>query len=451
MDEVGSRIHIRASVTAEGALDNISLHIGPDSSEGDIAAHIERIVAMRRASTLLGRARRALTGMRRAVDSPEAGHAFQEAEKIPQMIDDRLRQLADPELSGGERDVLESEIDMLESNLDHFSRLAREGSSAPGSGSGTIARPDAPSPDYPDPPVGHYYRRRGEGWDLQRLPDGDPTIEPQTLVQDGVNPNGSPRYVARPRAEVSGSGPIDPSIRLAGSDIETDAFTLSETASARMTEIAGERMSEIAARDAASAEVARLRGLLGLTEAETSSANIDATLGRLRNDPSVNQSLVDDLARQRGLLRDARRDLNRASELLGNTAAMDVMRSRNATPLFGNPSPPGRPGEFDFIYVTRNAEGHIDQIYVVEAKGASSTLGTADFDGMAREQGSRAYLEGIARSMRTENGSELDQVLQTIINRPPDGPDVRYIFVHAPVDDAGNALPPRVAEFDIGS
>jgi hypothetical protein len=451
MDEVGSRIRIRAVVTAEGSLDNIALHFGPDTSEADIAAHIERIVALRRTSTLLGRARRALTGLRgRAPDGSEAGHAFHEAEKIPQMIDDRLRQLANPDLSGAERDVLESEVDMLESNLDHFSRLAREGNTMPGSGSGSIARPDAPTPDYPDPPVGHYYRRRGSGWDLQRLPDGDDSIVPQTLVQDGVNPNGTPRYVVRPRSEVSGRGPVTPAIMREDSDIADDAFEVGEGADETMRGIAGERLAEIEARDTASRELATVRASLGLTEADTSSTNIDTTLARLRGDASVDQSLVDELARLRGALRDARRDLNRASELLGNTAAQDVMRARGARHVWGDPTPPGRPGQFDFIYATYNANNEIETIFVVEAKGASSTLGTADFDGVAREQGSRAYLEGIARSMRTDEETTLNTVLDTIINRPPDGPDVRYILVQAPVGADGMPLPPRVSEFDIG-
>ncbi|HUQ03195.1 MAG TPA: DUF4157 domain-containing protein [Kofleriaceae bacterium] len=450
MDEVGSRIHIRADVTAEGALDNISLHFGPDTSEADIAAHIERIVAMRRASTLLGRARRALTGMRRAVDGSEAGHAFHEAEKIPQMIDDRLRQLANPELSGADRDVLESEIDMLESNLDHFSRVAREGSTAPGTGSGTIARPDAPNPDYPAPPPGHYYRQRGEGWDLQRLPDGDDTIEPQTLVRDGTNPNGSPRFVVRPRSEVSGRGPVTRAVMREDSDIADDAFAVEGDADEAMRGIARERLAEIEARDTASRELATVRASLGLSEADTSSTNIDTTLARLRGDPAADQALVEELARLRGALRDARRDLNRASELLGNTAAQDVMRARGARHLWGDPTPPGRPGQFDFIYVTRDANNQIDGIFVVEAKGASSSLGTAEFDGVAREQGSRAYLEGIARSMRTDEETTLNGVLDTIINRPPDGPEVRYILVQAPVDGNGMPLPPRVSEFDIG-
>jgi hypothetical protein len=49
---------------------------------------------------------------------------------------------------------------------------------------GHIGRPDAP-PGYPEPPAGHYYRRRGDGWDLQLYPDTTADTPRFTVESDG--------------------------------------------------------------------------------------------------------------------------------------------------------------------------------------------------------------------------------------------------------------------------
>jgi hypothetical protein len=272
-----------------------------------------------------------------------------------------------------------------------------------------------------------------------------------TVVPIEPDPGTGVRFEVVTRASVSG-GPVDPAVMRRGADggIEYDAV-LSPEARTEMGTIADRRLQEIQARDHEMAEVERLRGALGLSPEDTSSDNIAETIERLRteraHDPAALE-MVEDLARARGAESVARRELTQASELMGNTAAVEVMEARGATPLWGNPTPPGRSGEFDFIYVIRNEHNEITQVFVVEAKGATSSLGAADFDGM-REQGSRAYMRGIAEGMRPRDDSELDRVLRSIAAPSGDGPEVRYLLVQAKIDAGGNPLPPRVREFDV--
>lgn len=72
---------------------------------------------IRRASTLLSRARRLAT---------TSGHAEQEVLKIDQMIQDRLRQLRTA-LSPQTRAMVDAELDVLQANLDEFTDIAARG------------------------------------------------------------------------------------------------------------------------------------------------------------------------------------------------------------------------------------------------------------------------------------------------------------------------------------
>lgn len=179
--ELAARSHIDFTVNPDGSLQNLTLRFGPTTADGDLAAEVERVVVIERASRVLSRAR--------AITS-RAGHAEQEVIKIEQMIQDRLRQLRGP-LSPQSRELVDSELDVLQANLDEFERVAASGD--PALGSGRIGRPDAP-PGYPEPPAGHYYRRRGDGWDLQLYPDTPEGTPRFTLEPDG---SGGWRTVSR--------------------------------------------------------------------------------------------------------------------------------------------------------------------------------------------------------------------------------------------------------------
>ncbi len=224
-----------------------------------------------------------------------------------------------------------------------------------------------------------------------------------------------------------------------------------------MDRLATSRLEEMQARDHAEAEVERLRNDLSVREEDLSADNLDDTLARLRREHAGDADAlarIDDLERHRRALTDARRELVRDSEEMGNVVADETIRSMrpNARILYGDPhGRGGRPGEFDFIYIERDADGRIATIIVVEAKGASSGLGTREVNGLDREQGSPAYLSAIAETMRTRDGSDLDMALAQIAHRRPPGAEVRYILVEARVDSGGNPVAPRVSEFDLSA
>jgi hypothetical protein len=210
MDEaLGSGAHIDFTVGNDGALSALTLRFGPQTTEGDLAAHVERIVAIRRTAGLLTRARAALRGSKSFPLNTRAGHAAEELPKLEQMIQDRLRQLRSGALSPQSTELVEAELDVLEANLDEFAGVLQRGDLSPGPG--RIGRPDAP-PGYPDPPEGHYYRRRGSGWDLQRYPDAD--VEPYTLQRDGA---GGWRIVGR-------EGVAPPAVRFPKGTSKAQAF-----------------------------------------------------------------------------------------------------------------------------------------------------------------------------------------------------------------------------------
>jgi hypothetical protein len=226
MDLTGSSIHINYEVTAEGAIESMALHFGPATSDADIAAHVDRIVAIRDASSFLSRARAAISGMEEAPAGTVAGDAAHEAAKVPDMIQDRLRQLAG-DLSPAERDVLESEIAVLRSNYEHFSGIAASGDLS--AGTGTIARVDAPTPEFPPAPPGYYYREGGEhGWDLRRRPGREGEVLPpredltvRQLTQeeiDALPPGSTVRYGTGPRPDVTET------LRFDSDTLPADAF-----------------------------------------------------------------------------------------------------------------------------------------------------------------------------------------------------------------------------------
>ncbi len=206
-DGLGAGSQIDFTVGDDGALSGLTLRFGPHTPDGDLAAHVERLVTIRRAASLLGRARAALRESRAFPLGTRAGEAAQEVPKLERMIQDRLRQLRGGSLSPQSAEVVEAELAVIKANLDEFAVVLARRDLAPGTG--RIGRPDAP-PGFPDPPEGHYYRQRDDGWDLQRYPDAD--VEPCTLQDDGA---GSWRIVGR-------DGVAPPAVRfLEGTSRET--------------------------------------------------------------------------------------------------------------------------------------------------------------------------------------------------------------------------------------
>jgi hypothetical protein len=109
---------------------------------------------------------------------------------------------------------------------------------------------------------------------------------------------------------------------------------------------------------------------------------------------------------------------------------------------------PGKTGEFDYVY-TKGGKPPSD-IIIVEAKGASSDLGSANTDEGKASQGSPEYLRETARKMAAkESDPAMKQMWLDIAEGNSDAPNVRYVVVKAPVDGAGNPQDGQVSEFDL--
>jgi hypothetical protein len=202
---LGPGAHIDFTVNPDGSLQGLTLVFGPSATDGDLAAHVERVVAIQRASGLLARARTMTTSL-----GTRAGEAAQELPKLERMIQDRLVQLRSGTLSPESTQIVESELDVFRANLDEFADVLARGDAAPGIG--RIGRPDAP-PGYPAPPEGHYYYQKGNGWDIRRYPDTD--VPASTLEPDG---SGGWRVVSRE------GGVTTPSPRFAEGTTAEQAF-----------------------------------------------------------------------------------------------------------------------------------------------------------------------------------------------------------------------------------
>ncbi|MFE5666855.1 hypothetical protein ACFQ7W_23390 [Streptomyces niveus] len=86
-------------------------------------------------------------------------------------------------------------------------------------------------------------------------------------------------------------------------------------------------------------------------------------------------------------------ELNKKSEELGMIAARDFGVSRGAVPMYEGP--PGTPGTFDLAMLK---PGPPPSIFIAEAKGGSSKLGTRSIQGTAYQQGHAEYLSWMLKN-----------------------------------------------------
>ncbi len=271
-------------------------------------------------------------------------------------------------------------------------------------------------------------------------PRADGTVSPQRDFSAEAMREGRTTFeeLFPPRGDIRPAGFVAAD---APSDFRESGFTPTGAAAADIATSAAARRAAMSRRADSDAAVTRLATELGVTpESLSSTADATVTIERLRreaNGDAARLARIDELARQRGLLTDARRDLTQASERAGNTMAMEYMRSRHAdyTNLHpgGTPTVPGRSGEFDFVYVRT---GPPLSVVVVEAKGASSGLGVGA--GGTAQQGSPEYLTHLARQMLgSATDPHLRQALQAIIDRDAGGTaDIHYVLVEAPMETA---------------
>ncbi|RME20722.1 MAG: hypothetical protein D6798_19830 [Deltaproteobacteria bacterium] len=173
--QLGDGARIRYEGDGSGGMRSVVLEIGPEVTEGDLAAHLDALVLMQRLETLDNRLGRLLEGG----DSPPAGTAGFEARaelrKLREMVKARRAVLTDAPLSPDTRQLVQGEIDVMEANAEHFAARVDE----VGVGTGEVARPDAP-PGYPPLPRGPdgeqlyaYFKNSDGEWDVRRWPGSD--------------------------------------------------------------------------------------------------------------------------------------------------------------------------------------------------------------------------------------------------------------------------------------
>jgi hypothetical protein len=135
------------------------------------------------------------------------------------------------------------------------------------------------------------------------------------------------------------------------------------------------------------------------------------------------------------------------SEKMGEAAADAYMKSKGMTPEYtGSGS-----RTVDKVYV--DTEG---KVYVVEAKGGSSDLGTkvsteGSTKGKILEQGSREYLEQTIKEMKASGVKEKIDAAEKIETalKSEDPSKFEYIHVSQKVGPNGELLPATIKKFDI--
>jgi hypothetical protein len=165
----------------------MTLRFGPGTTDADLAAHVDRVAAMQRALAVRDKAARLLT---------TAGHAEQEALKIRDLIEARVRELRRP-MAPATRATIEDDLAVLERKLDEYLAVAASNDATPGSG--RIGTPEELWRYPPLPEHHHFHQRDGipGGYDLQLdpyAPEGTPRF---TLAPDGA---GKFRLAPRPDA-----------------------------------------------------------------------------------------------------------------------------------------------------------------------------------------------------------------------------------------------------------
>ncbi len=223
----------------------------------------------------------------------------------------------------------------------------------------------------------------------------------------------------------------------------------------KMDQLAHQRRAQIAERNRLEGEVQRLMDEMSLSEDDLTSERWHETIDRLRREvgsDAAARARVDQLEQSRRGLATARDQTNAASEQIGGRMAMDYMAQQQgrAQRVYGDPTRRGRPGEFDFIYVVTNSQGRVVEVFLVEAKGGSSTLGTRLVEGVQQKQGTPAYARSIAEAMLADASlsSTLREALKAVDNPDAHVP-VRYLLVEARLDGGGAPRPGRVSQFEL--
>jgi len=300
--------------------------------------------------------------------------------------------------------------------------------------------------DHVTPPDGYHWNSDGTGTPFlvrDATTDGGGNAVPERALDPAAAARGetNPDLLFPVRPDTVVPAQFHPEANGAFADPD---FTPSADARTRMDQLAAQRRGAVVSRTNAEGRIARLANELGLSPADLDALNgsgAAAVVQRLREagGDAARQAKVDELATATGALSTARLDVTRASEQIGNQMALDYMRqshsdARRVFPSDADLAAPGRPGEFDFIYIVGQPPNH--SVIVVEAKGGSSRLGTRSAGAQGDvQQGSAPYLDSVARAMQGSATGDLRAALDGILDRRATGTEVHYVLVEAPLTD----------------
>jgi hypothetical protein len=467
-DLPGSTVRVHYTHDDKGRITGIEVRVGPDAKARHIADHAATIKTMQRYQGVAGKARALVDRFTAWLSkNPKAGpgtlawETKREVEKLTAIIENRQRQLDDPNLTDAERKELEKELDSYEKQLAEHEKVLETVTNEPGRGyvaarsAGESAR-DIAQREYgkdgrtvPDPPEGYH-------WSVDN--NGDPIV-----VRDRVQVDGqeipSRQYDSKTRTfPVRPDNPIPPRYR-------NDENAINGTHPATSADIEAKglaRQQAVTDVQAAREEVDRLARIAKIPpEVDVKSADgnkyIEDQIKAAAGDP-VKLRQLQDLATARNKLTAERAKLTQASEQLGNQMAEEYMDAHfgengDIAPGYEKTYPttstytPGKSGEFDYVYTKGQPPS---EIIIVEAKGASSDLGSANTDAGKASQGSPEYLRETARKMASkETDPTLKKMWLDIAAGKKSAPSVRYVVVKAPVDGDGKPQEGQVSEFDL--
>jgi hypothetical protein len=129
-------------------------------------------------------------------------------------------------------------------------------------------------------------------------------------------------------------------------------------------------------------------------------------------------------------------EVNEESRQLGENAAAGVMTNKGGKKLYPLGKPYSTAGDFDQVWQVGN------ELYIVEAKGGSSGLGSRALkSGAHAEQGTREYAMSVAENMARNGATKEIRALGDRMRDLIKSGKIKYVLVRAPVgEEAGRAV-----------
>jgi hypothetical protein len=465
----GSTVQVHYTHDDRGRITGIEVHAGPDAQPRHIQDHVPTIRAMQRYTGVAGRARALvdrfrgwLTGNPNAGPGTLAWETHREVEKLTGIIENRAKQLEDPNLTPAQRRELERELDSYEKQLAHHEKVLEDVTNEPGRGYvaanqyGRTGREEAQhryGDDVPDPPNGYHWSLAPDGSPIvvrDRKKGDDGTTRPPREFNPDATPDPSDPLAQWPERTVTGARYRTDPDAISGeqpvtADVRKRAAERQKVANAKATDKT--TMDKLAKQAKITADLTKKDGA-DIIKAERDKAAAKGDQARV--------ALLDKLAAAQSSYKKNELELQRQSEQLGNEMAEAYMAAQHPDhtqkyPPPGTPYSPGKQAEFDYVYTQGEPP---TSIIIVEAKGAGSSLGTGA--GGTESQGTPGYMKHVAAQMyqkEADKNSPAAKMWKAIAEggTDPDGPEVRYIKVQAPVTKNGDPRPGQIGEFDLST